>query len=314
MIKKICFFNRWHNGDVFAGKGYMQDMIRQMPDFEFYHAQVNKLKSMADLPVRGHYDSSIIPEELLDSYKFGDLDSMFFINTWIGAYGNEVIPVGENHANWPSLHNMWMRIYDWVEQHFDIKLERTENVAQFIPDTNWNFYELSPALQFLGHTQRMVLICNGLVRSTQTNIGLMEDVVHQLTHDYPDVRFVCTAKFDTTGMPHPENVFFTDDIFKDVQEGDINEIAFLSTRAEVIVGKNSGPFMFCHVKENVMDPNKSFVSLSSHPSDSYAWNVAGLPCRYYHTSDERGPNITALIRRALDEKGQTSTGQIVVVD
>lgn len=313
-MKKICFFNRWHNGDVFAGKAYMQDLIRQMPDFEFYHAQTNKLKSMADLPVHGHYGAESIPTALADSYKFGDVADMFWINTWVGAYGNEVIPIGENHVNWPSLYTMWMRIYEQIELHFDVKLERSADVGQYVPDTNWNFYELAPAMRFLGQVQRMVLVCNGLVRSTQTTVGLMEDVVHQLNHDYPDIKFVCTAKFDNSGMPNPGNVVFTDDIFKDVQEGDINEIAFLSTRAEVIIGKNSGPFMFCHVKENIFDPDKAFVSLSNSPSDSYAWNVNGLPSRYYHTSYEAGPSIIAVIRRAIDERGSRSTGNMIVID
>lgn len=310
-MRPICFFNRYHNGDVFAGKGYMQELMRQHPQLKYQHAQVNSPKTMADLPAE-HRSAESLPKDMIDSYRFGDLEEAFYVNTWIGCYGNSVIPVGEEHANWPSLYTMWMIIYDAIETAYGIKIERTADVSKYVPETNWSVYNTAPALQFLGQTQRMVLLCNGLVRSTQSNLGTMGPIIDELTHNYPDIKFVCTTKFDTTDYANKDRIFFTDDIFKGVAGGDINEIAFLSTRAEVIVGKNSGPFMFTHIKENIFDPNKAFVSLSHRPSDSYAWNVAGLPCRYYHYSGEVDSNVAARIRQAIDEKGSKSPGQMLV--
>jgi hypothetical protein len=40
MIHTICFYNHWHNGDVYAGKGYMQDIIGQVRGLKFQHAQL----------------------------------------------------------------------------------------------------------------------------------------------------------------------------------------------------------------------------------------------------------------------------------
>jgi hypothetical protein len=126
------------------------------------------------------------------------------------------------------------------------------------------------------------------------------------------VAFVCTSRFDNTFGA--SNLYFTDDIFADVQGGDINEIACLSTHCEMIVGKNSGPFMFAHVKENVMDPNKAFFSLSHRPSDSYAHNVSGFSCRYYHYSGENSGSVAGFLRTAIAEKGRVSAGSMVIYD
>lgn len=312
MITKICFFNHWHNGDVFSAKGYIQDIIRQLPQFTFQHAQLNNAKTMIDLPCE-HIHTNSLPREIVDRVRYHDVDGVFYINTWVGAYGNAVIPVGEHHANYSSLYTMWMHIYDVIETLFGVKLERTQNVLQYIPTTNWDRFNISPATSFAGSRDRIVLICNGNVRSTQSNIGDMKDVLEQLSQDFPDVSFVCTTKFDASEFVN-KNVFFTDDLFAETPDGDINEIAFLSTKCELIVGKNSGPFMFTHVKENFLSEEKAFFSLSHRPSDSYAHGIAGYPCRYYHYSGEAPASVTGFLRQAINEKGQSGPRQMVVFD
>jgi len=311
MINTICFYNHWHNGDVFSGKGYMQEIMRQLSRFRFQHAQLNSLKSMQDLPCE-HIHTDQLPPSVSPHVRYLDVDGVFYINTWVGAYGNAVIPVGEHHANWPSLHTMWAHIMEAIHQLLAPELTFVDDIARHIPTTDWSVYDTAAAEKFFSGKSRVILFCNGLVRSTQSNLSLMEDVLEQLCHDYPDVSFVCTTKFENTfGAP---NLYFTDDIFAGVKDGDINEIAYLSTRCEMIVGKNSGPFMFAHVKENIMDPNKAFFSLSHRPSDSYAHGVSGFSCRYYHYSGEHPASIAGFLRTAIDQKGQVSSGLMVVYD
>ena len=316
-MKKICFYNHWHNGDVFSGKGYMLDIMQQLgPRYEFSHAQLNSTKSMCDLPCE-HIHTDQLPPQVTAHMRYIDVNGTFYINTWVGAYGNAVIPQGEHHANWPSLLTMWTHIMEVIQLNLAPELSGPDDqgqvdISRYIPSTDWTPYDTGPAVEFLSGKNRVALFCNGLVRSTQSHIGLMEDVLEQLCADYKDIAFVCTSKFDNTF--NAPNLYFTDDIFANVQEGDINEIAFLSTKCELIVGKNSGPFMFAHLKENVFDPNKTFFSLSHRPSDSYAHNVSGLPCRYYHYSEEAGASIVGHLRRAIDEKGLPSPRQMIVLD
>ncbi len=315
MIHTICFFNHWHNGDVFSGKGYMLDIIKQLPEMKFQHAQLNSLKSMRDLPCE-HIHTDSLPPQVTHQVRYIDVNGVFYINTWVGCYGNAVIPQGEQHANWYSLHRMWSHIMEVL--HLNLtpnlqypKFDDMDSIMRYIPESDWSAYDISPALSFAAQHNRMVLVCNGKVRSTQSHIGLMQAELEALCHDFPDVAFVCTTKFEHPGW---SNLYFTDDIFANVQDGDINEIAFLSTRCEMIIGKNSGPFMFCHVKENILDPNKAFFSLSHRPSDSYACHMSGLPCRYYHYSEESAASVAGYIRLAMGERGQVSSGSMKVYD
>ena len=308
MIHTICFYNHWHNGDVYAGKGYMQDIIAQVHGLKFQHAQLNSLKTMRDLDCE-HVHTDTLPTAVTAHMRYIDVNGVFYINTWVGAYGNAVIPQGQHHANWPSLYTMWMHIYDVIDQSFGVTLNRSENLAQYIPTTDWSKFEVAPATRFTGPRNNIVLLCNGLVRSTQSNLGILDGVVTELAKDFPDIDFVCTTKFDVTNTEQ-QNIYFTDDIFADVADGDINEIAFLSTKAFMIIGKNSGPFMFTHIKENILDPNKIFISLSHRSSDSYAWGLAGLPCRYYHYSNDDDINVAGIIRKAIWDRAIQGTGQI----
>jgi hypothetical protein len=308
MIHTICFYNHWHNGDVYAGKGYMQDIIAQVYGMKFQHAQLNSLKTMRDLDCE-HVHTDALPPEVTAHMRYIDVNGVFYINTWVGAYGNAVIPQGQHHANWPSLYTMWMHIYDVIDQSFGVTLNRTNNLVHYIPSTDWSKFNISPAVRFAGQRQDIVLLCNGLVRSTQSNLGVLDNVVAELARDFPNIAFVCTTKFDTSNF-ECDNIYFTDDIFADVVDGDINEIAYLSTKSFMIVGKNSGPYMFTHIKENILDPNKIFVSLSHRSSDSYTWGLQGLPCKYYHYSGDDEINVAGVIRKAIQDRVTLGTGQI----
>ena len=308
MIHTICFFNYWHNGDVYAGKGYMQDIIGQVRGLKFQHAQLNSLKTMSDLDCE-HVHTDTLHPEVTAHMRYVDFDGVLYINTWVGAYGNAVIPEGQHHANWCSLYTMWMHIYDVIDQSFGVTLVRTPNIAHYIPTTDWSKFDIAPANRFLGQHENIALMCNGLVRSTQSNLGLMEDVIVPLALEHPEVNFVCTSKFDISDID-VANIYFTDDIFSDVQNGDINEIAYLSTRAFLIMGKNSGPFMFTHIQENILDPNKIFMSMSHRSSDSYAWGLSGFGCRYYHYSGDDTPNATGVLREAIKNRNVLGPGTI----
>jgi hypothetical protein len=49
--------------------------------------------------------------------------------------------------------------------------------------------------------------------------------------------------------------------------GSLNKISYISQQAELIVGKNSGPFTYAHTKFNMSDPNKTFMCFSHKLKD-----------------------------------------------
>lgn len=306
MINTICFFNFWHNGDVYSGKGYIQDLISQLPNVKFKYAHSNSLKIVSDIDCE-HVHIDTIDKQVVYNIRHIEIDGTLYINTWVGVYALEVFPIGHMHANWCSLYDMWKNIYNLINCSLYVKTSMQDNLFYYIPTTNWKKFDIDSVTKFISEYNKIVLFCNGIVRSKQSNLGLLNNIIVNLAKEFSNISFVCTEKFDKINY---NNIHFTDDIFSEVENGDINEIAYLSTKSFMIIGKNSGPFMFTHVKENIADPNKIFVSLSHHISDSYAWGLEGLPCRYYHHSSDDENKVLNLIKKAIYNKNISNPGYI----
>lgn len=308
-MKNICFFNHWHNGDVFAGKGWMQDIQRQYPNLNYAYAHINNPKVMGDLNME-HLHCDDLPEGLVDRERIADSEDELYVNTWIGSYGWDVMPRGEDHANWLSLHGMFSMIASQLNSVNGMNLNIGEDPLDYVAASDWSKFDVAGADAFVAkHTgQRLHMICNGIVRSTQSNLGTMDATIETLAQRYPRDVFVCTARFETA----LENIAFTDDIFG--LDNDINEIAYLSTKCATIVGKNSGPYMFAHVKDNIFDENKAFVSLSHRASDCYPFGIEGLSCQYYHCSSDEEANVTQAIETAIQRLGTKGPGRVVILD
>jgi hypothetical protein len=75
-----------------------------------------------------------------------------------------------------------------------------------------------------------------------------------------------------------DNVVFTNDIIKS-NECDLNEISYLSTFCDIIVGRNSGPFCFASTKNNLKDPNKTFYAFGNKETDCFVYEV-DVECKF----------------------------------
>lgn len=304
-MKTIIFFNHWHNGDVFASKGYIKDALTQISDIRIAHAHINSTKLLQDLHLL-HTSISILPPELPLQMKFFHDDATLLVNTWIGAFIDVSFVPGQVHADWPSLHKMWKLIYENINSVFNINLKIDDNILKYIPETDFRFYDVEQAYPWLSeHPGPLVLVCNGDVRSKQSEISGFNNIVNEIARQYPNITFICTQKMQTNA----NNISFTDDILKNVKDGDINEIAYLSTKCRLIVGRNSGPYMFTHIKENINDPSKTFLSLSHRISDSYAHGVEGLQCNYLHHCSDNPHLVLDSFKLAIENKS-TNTGKL----
>lgn len=290
-MKSVCFYNHWHNGDCFHAKGWIQSIMQQHPECGYVSSHSNHPSILADLCE--HLDLKELPP-LPQSQRIVEQGNVIFVNTWCGAYGSETFRPGEIHANWLSLHKQFKIVANYLNQHNGMNIVFSDNVLDYIPTTDWDYYHTEAADSFLAqHLEPKHLLCNGLVRSTQSNIGDMKSIVETLAEQYAGHAWICTKKFETS----KSNIYFTDDIFN--LESDINEIVYLSTKCKTIVGKNSGPFMFTHIRENIMDQAKTFVSLSHRYSDSYVCDVDGILCQYRHCSSDEDSDVLATIKHPL---------------
>jgi len=304
MSKHICFYNHWHNGDVFSGKGWMQSIMAQHPEIEYVNAHPNHAKIMAD--VGTYISTSDLPSFVNDQNSVIETESVIYVNTWIGLYGF-TLQAGEIHANWLALHKMWKLIAEKLNTLNGMHINFGDNVLDYVAETDWDYFDIGHATGFLNdHSGKKHLFCNGAVRSTQSNLDNMQSIIESLATTRPNDTFICTADFETV-VP---NIYFTNSIFN--LPNDLNEIAYLGTQCDTVVGKNSGPFMFAHIKESIMDNKKTFISLSHRVGDSYACNVTGLGCQYFHCSSDDTQIVLNAIDTALSSTGKN--GIVTILD
>jgi hypothetical protein len=310
-MRDICFFNDFHNGDVFSGKAWIRDIMQQVKDIQYGYAHPNNSKIVMDLNCM-YLNSNTLPKDIKSNDRYPSNEYTIFINTWIGCYLAEVGKQNEEHANWPNLYHMWTLIYNKLNEINDMNLVMNPDPLAYVPSTTWSSYRtdlIDEYISKLTNVGNIRLFCNGDVRSQQSKFNDMTEVILRLARRYKDDLFICTSKNFRTSM---NNIVFTEDIFN--LDNDINEISYLSTNpmCRTIVGRNSGPYMFCHVRENIFNSNKQFISLSNRPSDSYPWGTTGLECYYVHCLSEDGEDVFGIIDNVFNQK-YINSGEVMVV-
>lgn len=303
-MKKISFFNHGHNGDMHTSKEYIRQIQNTLQDFEFEYCHANHIKTISDLEI---FSNQNIPYK--KTIRFVEGPNHLVINTWNGAYSEYFNPNTPPYfyfggTNYPSLTDIWEFIFNKINEHFstDLKIKSPE---EYFPTINFKFFNVENIKTFVKkYQQKKVLVCNGPVRSKQSFIGPMKEEIQHLAVTHPNYLFICTHRFDSKN----KNIMFTDDIIKDTSGCDLNEISYLSTFCDVIIGKNSGPFVFCMTKENFLNKDKVIISFNkgSHDPkydpnsgvDSLPWGLS-IPARYIFENNVDGKNIIDIIQKNI---------------
>lgn len=257
-VNTVVFFNHYENGDSFINREYVKDIIKHYPNASFFYSHKKHPSLFKDLPVTQLPLTALAPDinqNIVIGYN--NVDCTLYVNCWVGCHMTTgILPVGR-HANFMLLYRAWSPIltalrvhcHDWEEYH---------------PSVNYDVFDMADANKYLDKvkTKPLVLICNGNVASNQSSMGEMTTTLSLLAAEFPDHEFLATYKVNVD-LP---NITYTDDIFGS-HEGNLHHIAYISKRAKIIVGKNSGPFSFCHTKDNMNDPRKTFICFSKHAID-----------------------------------------------
>jgi hypothetical protein len=228
------------------------------------------------------------------------------INTWIGVWGEIFNKCGG--INLYSLTESWAEIFKTVNSIYDTQLEIKQPKEFYLPTIDYSFFDNDGTDRWLSKHKgrKKVLISNGEPMSSQSFSGDMSDQIHRVAMEYSDVIFICTKRF-LSGLP---NVYFTDDIIQDNHTGsftpvfwvegssaacDLNEISYLSTHCDLIVGKNSGPFVYCETKENYNNPDKKFLTFNVSKIESMS-NGVEKKCIYEIITDHSKENVYNVLR------------------
>ena len=309
MANNIYFFQHFHNGDLFVTKEYIRQIVDELNvNFNFGYFHNNNPKTLLDLNIPFLGNTNHFGDNGLDFPRFIEpSDNTLYINTHVAVYrwprpNSLFTEPGINHN---SMMPMWDHIFKKINQKFNTNL-KLKDKEFYIGKIDFSRFNTSHAAEFLENRKtKKILISNGRPMSKQSFKENMSDVVIMLSTEFPEWDFICTEKFKSS----KENIFFTDDIIKEMPQEietpawcrpicDLNEISFISNRCKIIVGKNSGPFIYCMTQDNLLNFDKTIISLNKDEHDSLLWDLK-FNSRYSWTNNFDSENIKNFIVSAI---------------
>jgi len=264
-MENIVFFNHWHYGDLFSTRGWVADIKRQLPDMNYFYAHKKNPRAIVDLVDTLDEENNKLVLGGIDQWqRFGQDDDTILINTWVGSYMGLW---ANTHPSYVSHHRIIGECYNNIRQQFGIDLKLSEDVWDYVPQIDYSFYNTAAVDNYAGFNGNVYLFCNSAVASKQSSMDNMQKVIEHVAANHSSDTFVATEKFETK----LNNIVFTNDIFNN--ECDLCDISYLSTKVNLIVGKNSGPFTYANTKQNLLDMNKVFVNFSHKPEDTLPYGL-----------------------------------------
>lgn len=305
-MKKLAFYNHYHNGDLFASRGWIEDICKTL-DYNPMYYHVNNPSVLKDLPVIHSYIPELLSNHEATVGRFVETDDTIFINTWIGSclqpWSTDDRNVGSGYdVNYKTYHEQWKIIYHDLNMMNQMELEIDDNIWKYISNPNYTKYHISGINKFLCDTKTRILISNGPVHSGQSyQTHDMSSIMLPFVEKYPETQFIFTWK---TPLTNP-NVFYTDDltVLPEDLYGDLNEIAYLSHSCDVVIGKNSGPFCFCMTKANLTSRWQTFISLGRTDTEVWTYGMQ-IPASFYYLNDNDDNRTSQFIETILHSQSR----------
>ena len=259
-MNKIVFFNHYHRGDLHTSKEFVRQVIKELPDdimFEYQHDNPPEL--LDDLNIK----SAPLLHTLDKKNPVVKMENTLYINTWVGSQWDIFCEHGG--INMLTFYDQWSKLYTAINKFFGSNLTLHKNKEDYLPKIDWSTIcqESKKSIDkwIVPHDtkRKKVLICNNNPISGQSFKSNMQEWIVPLAKKHPDIMFILTDAIDTT-MP---NVTYTYAIATTPNQTDLREISYLSTMCDVIIGKNSGPYVYCETYDNYMQKEKKFVSYNT---------------------------------------------------
>jgi len=261
-MNKVVFYNHFGAGDIYESREFVKYWMKCFPTSSFYYAHGKDKEIIKDIP----NITSIEVTEIMHSMAMFVIDKdTIYINTWIGRDGRYVLPgIGCVVEKLYEMHSDMLSV---------LGLGTLPNQPHdYIPKINFEYYKTDTIDKFVKDREKIVLISNGPVQSCQAENFDLNAVVSLLCDEYKDITFVVTQGVDF----EKDNLFTTSDI---INKGmfDLNEIAYLGKSCKLIIGRNSGPQVFCQNYDTWMDETKTIMSFTYKRIASHFVYVNTLP-------------------------------------
>ena len=253
---KVLFFNDWHNGDAHMSRPYIVDLMKLLGDCEYYYYHPNNPKLLADI------------ENLI--YTPTKIGAEIMIDTWIGQYhynGMTAVERIRNEdtflgCNFPSYYQVMRKVYESLNLSKFIK-----PIEYYLPTIDYKCFDIENIDRYFANAGKSnVLICNNATLSGQAPEVDFNAIVAALAEVYPDVNFLISNN-DGNKLIRQNVIYCTEIINNPETVCDLNEISYISTHCELIVGRSSGPYSFSITKENLQ--TKQFACICRFQRDSW---------------------------------------------
>jgi hypothetical protein len=269
MGQKIIFYNHYHNGDLHYTKPLVRDLMSQLPNSEFSYAHLNGYWVVRDLNIpQGPFNTSAISDHATILYG----PDAVLVNTWLGTY---LKVFNQAEVTWNFYYKFYCEIIRLLNNMFHLNLMPKPQDEFWLPTTDYSYYAIDNAKEFDRIEKRKkILISNGPGMSKQIPEfnSDMSEMIRFIAEKHQDKMFIVTKRFE-----HKQNNIISTTEINKLNRTDLNEIGYISTFCDVIIGRDSGPFCFTHTRENLMNPNKTFMSFSKDPD---------ITCFFYGSYDK----------------------------
>jgi hypothetical protein len=253
MKNNITLYNHFHNGDIFYSR-ILINILKKYYNITYYHNLPSPL--FEDLPEVNEIVG--IPANY-DIYNTNLENNI--VNTWIGQ--KQMIYVSHQPIPGCSFTNHFKLVTD-ICNFYNIKLDSDFN--EYLPsmvNTNLKSYDniVKKIKELKLKYDLIILVCDGNVNSGQAiNVDLSGAIV-ELANNNPSSLFLTTTPINHN---HP-NIIDTSLLTN--TNPDLLQISLISTFCDIIVGRASGPYCYTHTKENLLNPNKTYISFSNNPNE-----------------------------------------------
>ena len=256
----IVFRNYFNHGDLHAVRSFIKYIKDNIEGYDFKLNHPKHIKTLGDLNLPLFWKP--VPNQF-DNRGYHVEYNTLFINTQYLAFNG--IHFNKYSA---TLLTAWNIFNQTLKEVFNIGLPT--DYKMFLPriDYNCNMYSniknIDRIMECPMVEKKKVLICNNDFGSEQAMRFDFDPLIYELSRTFRDVTFFITNNSNICD----NNIRYVGDIVGPCEGNDLNEISYLSTKCDVLIGRNSGPHTFSYVYENIMNPEKKFISFSA-PSNLY---------------------------------------------
>ena len=293
-LKLLNFFSCYgHNGDIHFSREYIKHLMKFIPAEKCIYSHAQSRRNILDIPNLEFVLRSAPCDQNLLWARVGDV---LHINTWPGCrnwkyMGNWLRKHPHEGAFVLANHQMYSELINEIHS-VGIHVPPLKPLLHYVPTIDYSFYETANIDKFMSENPERIkiLVCNGPCRSWQITNFNFDDFLSRLVKN-EKLMIIVTQRTNVPG------VYFTGDIIK-VKGGDLNEISYLSKFCNIIIGRGSGPFCYCEVKDNHYAVNKRFIGITKDPSWAFWWINSKIMrwTPHYHTK-----HLLSLFYRTLAE-------------